>query len=452
MWVILKTLFWLTLLGSGHFWASGNIPQYNLIVDKGVEVIKESFGSGGETTLVDTTGITSLGGLTGATQTFGNDTNVTMTSSGSEHTLGWSGTLARTRGGFGAAVSFGVGAPLLGNGTGAIFGSSSPSFGQLNATTTATSTVYGGFWAENGGGGIRSDNGLVITGGSLNNSSTATSTWGGGIQFTGAGNICTAGGACLGGSGSASLFTDGGDTTYLTATADNVGIASTSVDTRFKLGVNGGAIISGTTTLGTLVATSSTFFLGTSTKYALPSFQTATGSILVNDGKGNWNGSFEGWQLLQECHLAVASTSCGFVDFPQRRFYQIFFNPAGSGVDAISRLILNGDKAGNYSSNTDVALTAETETGAAACNLTGTTNRPLRGGFEIMIPNIATLDKSITLTGTLLPASAATAPTPVEGSCMWDNSTDPITSFSIELTQATTYNAGTAAFLYGSRK
>jgi hypothetical protein len=44
-----------------------------------------------------TSAITSLGGLTGATQTFGNDTNVTMVSSGTTHTLTWAGTLADAR-------------------------------------------------------------------------------------------------------------------------------------------------------------------------------------------------------------------------------------------------------------------------------------------------------------------------------------------------------------------
>ena len=44
-----------------------------------------------------TAAITSLGGLTGAAQTFGNDTNVTMVSSGTTHTLTWSGTLADSR-------------------------------------------------------------------------------------------------------------------------------------------------------------------------------------------------------------------------------------------------------------------------------------------------------------------------------------------------------------------
>jgi hypothetical protein len=48
-------------------------------------------------------GITSLNGLTGATQTFTNDTNVTITSGGTAHVLGWSGTLSPARGGTGVA-------------------------------------------------------------------------------------------------------------------------------------------------------------------------------------------------------------------------------------------------------------------------------------------------------------------------------------------------------------
>ena len=42
-------------------------------------------------------GITSLNSQTGATQSFVNDTNVTISSASNTHTLGWSGTLAKTR-------------------------------------------------------------------------------------------------------------------------------------------------------------------------------------------------------------------------------------------------------------------------------------------------------------------------------------------------------------------
>lgn len=61
------------------------------------------FSCGSDQTGSGGTGITSLNGLTGATQTFVNDTNVTMTSTGTTHTLGWTGTLAVSRGGIGLA-------------------------------------------------------------------------------------------------------------------------------------------------------------------------------------------------------------------------------------------------------------------------------------------------------------------------------------------------------------
>ncbi|GEM_PF-5690960 len=48
-------------------------------------------------------GLTSLNSQTGSTQTFANDTNVTISSSSDTHTLGWTGTLAVSRGGTGSA-------------------------------------------------------------------------------------------------------------------------------------------------------------------------------------------------------------------------------------------------------------------------------------------------------------------------------------------------------------
>ena len=79
-------------------------------------------GTGANTWVFDsstylTAAITSLGGLTAASQTFANDTNVTITSATSTHTLGWTGQLSVARGGTGASTLTGV---LIGNGTGAV--------------------------------------------------------------------------------------------------------------------------------------------------------------------------------------------------------------------------------------------------------------------------------------------------------------------------------------------
>lgn len=52
-----------------------------------------------------TGGISSLNGLSGGGQSFANDTNVTMTSAGTTHTLGWTGLLGLDRGGLNANLS-----------------------------------------------------------------------------------------------------------------------------------------------------------------------------------------------------------------------------------------------------------------------------------------------------------------------------------------------------------
>lgn len=62
-------------------------------------------------------GITSLNGQTGATQTFSNGVNVTITSAGNIHTLGWTGQLAVPQGGTGATTLSGL---LKGNATSAL--------------------------------------------------------------------------------------------------------------------------------------------------------------------------------------------------------------------------------------------------------------------------------------------------------------------------------------------
>lgn len=68
------------------------------------------------TPVIVSAAITDLNGETGATQSFVNDTNVTVTSGSNTHTLGWSGLLAPVRGGTGVDISsFATGTVLLVN-------------------------------------------------------------------------------------------------------------------------------------------------------------------------------------------------------------------------------------------------------------------------------------------------------------------------------------------------
>ncbi len=75
-------------------------------------------------------GISSLNGETDASQTFSNDTNVTISSASGVHTVGWMGSLAVARGGTGA-TTLTDGGILLGSGTGAVTAMSVLATGEI---------------------------------------------------------------------------------------------------------------------------------------------------------------------------------------------------------------------------------------------------------------------------------------------------------------------------------
>lgn len=104
----------------------------NLVVDPTTKRLKVSavISGGGS-------GITSLNSQTGSSQTFANDTNVTISSSSNVHTLGWSGQLAVARGGTGAASLTGL---VVGNGTSAMSTVTAPSGTVVGTTDVQTLT------------------------------------------------------------------------------------------------------------------------------------------------------------------------------------------------------------------------------------------------------------------------------------------------------------------------
>lgn len=94
-----------------------------------------SIGGGGGS------GITSLNGLTAGTQTFANDTNVTISSITSTHTLGWTGTLAVARGGSGAGTFTNNGV-LYGKTTSPFGVTAAGTSGQIFAGVTGSPPVW----------------------------------------------------------------------------------------------------------------------------------------------------------------------------------------------------------------------------------------------------------------------------------------------------------------------
>ncbi len=126
----------------------------------------QAFTCGTDQTSGSGTGITDLNGLTGASQTFVNDTNVTMVSSGTTHTLTWASQLSVARGGTGAATLTGV---LIGNGTSAVTG------------VTTSAGIFAAISDESGSGALLGGTAPTITGG------THTAITSLGIRSTGSG-------------------------------------------------------------------------------------------------------------------------------------------------------------------------------------------------------------------------------------------------------------------------
>lgn len=143
-------------------------------------------------------GITSINGLTPTAQTLTpiSDTNVTLSITGfvDDHTfeIGWSGTLAVARGGWGndgtSTTTRASGGLNVGGGGLASSKGISLTGGILHVASGVTSTsTFDASGLTVSGGGLRSTKGLVLTGGRLISEGTATSTFAGGVLISAGG-------------------------------------------------------------------------------------------------------------------------------------------------------------------------------------------------------------------------------------------------------------------------
>lgn len=136
------------------------------------------------------TGIVQLNGLNAGIQTFANDTNVIITSAGSTHTLGWSGTLSVSRGGTGVGTFTGV---AKGNGTSAFTAAAFVDITSLwtsGGTCSATTFLRGDGQCQTPTGSGNVSNVATPTNGQIAQWTSATSIQG--LGTTGSGNVVLA--------------------------------------------------------------------------------------------------------------------------------------------------------------------------------------------------------------------------------------------------------------------
>lgn len=211
----------------------------------------------------------------------------------------------------------------------------------------------------------------------------------------------------------------------------------------------------GTTTIKNLHASSTSanpMYLN-GIDYAMPSTEGASSTALMTNGSGSlsWNGI--DWQLLDKVTTGVVATT-SISGIPNRKFLRfVFYVPSKSLNTRFSSMTFNNDFGNNYGYS-------YTKVGAATGDNGGTNYIVLQDNtagademFDIVVRNSATQRKTLYWNGVAGSASGNSAPDIINGSGVWNNTSDAISrvDFFLDLGAGAEYQAGTELIIYGSR-
>ena len=286
---------------------------------------------------------------------------------------------------------------------------------------------------------------LTVTGGNFRlEGSVALIT--GDIDYLG-GDIDIAGGDINLGTGTA--------TTTITSSNGDLGIGTTSPanpNGTTTLAIQGDFFASGTSTADGMVIRGNSFSINSVTSF-YPSTEGASSTVLATDGAGNLT-PLDVSIVADAMVLLVSTTTAQNLKFATTtvaasKDYRIIFSGAGfSGVEPFS-MSFNNDHGASYgwviSENNG---TPENDGGSNTfIKFTNSTTSPMY--LEINIVGDASVRKFITWQGSVS-SSGFQTPKRIEGSAVWNNTSDPITTIVFEIGSAQTILSGTHIRIYGN--
>lgn len=187
--------------------------------------------------------------------------------------------------------------------------------------------------------------------------------------------------------------------------------------------------------------------------YDTPSVRAASSTVLSEDGNGHLTWNAQDWQLLSSTTTVNAMTAATST-FAAVTNLRVFIYLQGNSSAASAMYVnFNGDGGSGSGGTTNYGYqfsgyTSVTASAAPGINLTTGTTSPAR--IELGISNIAASRKFVQFTN-LFTNSGSNAPQRLDGSGVWNNTANQITSLNIGETGGATITSGTRIDVYGSR-